>query len=149
MIIKIEKKWIWDKIIVVLFPSVFVLFDHYVGYRAFSVTGYVIVSLIFLGTQWQLNTLPVDMLIGKKTMIAYYEELCPTDALQIFYHYYNVKLVCRDGSNNEKRVYLEYPVAVHGEVYENEISQLPEKHRKTEISYYRLSKVICGWKYID
>lgn len=78
---KIEKKWIWDKIIVVLFPSVLVLFDHYVGYRALSVTGYVIVSLIFLGTQWQLMTLPVDMLIGKKAMIAYYEEICPTDAL--------------------------------------------------------------------
>lgn len=86
--------------------------------------------------------LPFDMLSGKKKKTVYFACQGVVQKLEFFKKLYCCEWKFYYGSNDVMTLLV--PEAVT----EREISsrEQPERDMKVIITYYRLSKILCGWK---
>ena len=89
----------------------------------------------------RLLVLPLDLLLGKETKVVYFSKLDSIQNYDIFSKRHNVIWTFYYGNNSKLKLLV--PISATKEELLN-IKQ-PSTDDIVEVTYYRLSKILCSW----
>lgn len=107
----------------------------------FTIVLQIIIALTWILLCRQLFLLPIDLVLGKKKETQFFYGTVNVERCEFFRKKYYRKCLFYNGQ--EKNFILTIPVVLSKEALDNQ--ELPQQGQKIEVSFYPLSKILCGW----